>query len=59
MKNHKLENRKIYIDFLKIIAVYMVLFNHTGTDGFVLFTIARTSKNTYLKGKDIRKICNF
>ncbi len=38
------KKRKIYIDFLKIIAIYMVLFNHTHEDGFLLFTIARTSK---------------
>lgn len=36
--------RRIYIDFLKVIAIYMVLFNHTETNGFMLFTIARTSK---------------
>lgn len=44
MKNNKVVGRKVYIDFLKIIAIYMVLFNHTETKGFVLFTIARTSK---------------
>ena len=36
--------RKIYIDFLKIIAIYMVLFNHTHEDGFLLFTVTRTSR---------------
>lgn len=40
----KIAERKVYIDFLKIIAIYMVLFNHTGINGFVLFTVARTSK---------------
>ena len=35
--------RKVYIDFLKIIAIYLVLFNHTGKRGFVLFTISRDS----------------
>lgn len=35
--------RKLYIDFIKIIAIYMVLFNHTGNRGFVLFTVARSS----------------
>lgn len=35
--------RKLYIDFIKIIAIYMVLFNHTRTDGFVIFTVARYS----------------
>lgn len=44
MGNNKVQERKVYIDFLKILAIYMVLFNHTNTDGFVLFTIARTSK---------------
>lgn len=36
--------RKQHFDFLRIIAIFMVLFNHTGTNGFVLFTIARESK---------------
>lgn len=35
--------RKVYIDFLRIIAIYMVLFNHTETNGFMLFTEARES----------------
>lgn len=35
--------KKVHIDFLRIIAIYMVLFNHTGTNGFVLYTIARES----------------
>lgn len=35
--------RKIYIDFLRIIAIYMVLFNHTGTRGFLLFTVEQES----------------
>lgn len=39
----KLNNRKLYIDFLRVLAIYMVLFNHTGTKGFVLFTVARDS----------------
>lgn len=38
------KKRKVYIDFLKIIAIYMVLFNHTKVDGFLFFTVARTSK---------------
>lgn len=40
----KTKNRKVYIDFLKTIAIYMVLFNHTKTDGYVLFTVARSSR---------------
>ena len=39
------ENQKLYIYFLKIIAIYMVLFNHTGNAGFVLFTVAHDSKS--------------
>lgn len=35
--------RKTHIDFLRIVAIFMVLFNHTGTNGFVLYTIARES----------------
>ena len=33
-------SRKVYIDFLKIIAIYMVIFNHTGIDGFALYTVS-------------------
>lgn len=40
----KFDNKRLtHIDVLKIISIFMVLFNHTGTDGFVLFTIARDS----------------
>lgn len=35
--------KKVHIDFLRIIAIYMVLFNHTGTNGFVFYTVARES----------------
>jgi len=35
--------RKVYLDFLKIIAIYMVIFNHTSARGFVLFTVRRGS----------------
>ena len=45
MRNTEVQTkRKIYIDFLKIIAIYMVLFNHTHEDGFLFFTVARTSR---------------
>ncbi len=32
---------KVYIDFLKIVAIYLVLFTHTWDRGFVHFTAAR------------------
>lgn len=31
---------KVYIDFLKIVAIYLVLLNHTWSFGFVHFTVA-------------------
>ena len=37
------KKRKTYIDFLKIIAIYMVLFNHTARNGFSLFTVRQDS----------------
>lgn len=37
-------SRRVYIDFLKVIAIYMVLFNHTGVSGFVLFTVRQGTK---------------
>lgn len=40
---NKGSGRRIYIDFLRIIAIYLVLFNHTGTRGFMLFTIEQGS----------------
>ena len=36
--------RQVYIDFLKVIAIYLVLFNHTGVSGFVLFTVRQGTK---------------
>lgn len=35
--------RKIYFDALRIFATFCVLFNHTGTKGFAIFTIATES----------------
>ncbi len=35
--------RKIHIDFIRIVAIYLVLFNHTGTKGYMLFTIRQGS----------------
>ena len=35
--------RKVYIDFLKVIAIFLVLFMHTNAYGFVLFTQRRDS----------------
>ena len=37
------KKRKVYIDFLKIIAIYMVMFNHTYEKGYLLFTITQGS----------------
>lgn len=42
-QNEERNPRKIYMDFLRIIAIYMVLFNHTKTNGFVLFTVRQNS----------------
>lgn len=44
MESNRRPVRKVYIDFLKIIAIYMVLFNHTNANGFILFTVARDSR---------------
>ena len=37
------ENRKVYLDLLRIVAIFMVLYNHTNTRGYVLFTVAQES----------------
>ena len=37
------KRRTVYLDFIRIIAIYMVLFTHTGTNGFVLFLVKQTS----------------
>ncbi|MBR3289562.1 MAG: acyltransferase [Clostridia bacterium] len=39
----KKPQRLVYLDFLKIIAIFLVLFNHTATHGFMLFTVERDS----------------
>ena len=31
-------DRKVHLDFLRIFSIYLVLFNHTGTSGYMLFT---------------------
>lgn len=43
MENNSKAKRKIYIDFIRIIAIYMVLFHHTDTNGYLLYTVSRES----------------
>ena len=45
--NEKID-RKTYIDAVKILAIFLVLFNHTGTKGYVLFLISRNSNYYWL-----------
>ena len=33
------ENKKIHIEFLRMLAMFLVLFNHTETKGFTLYTL--------------------
>ena len=40
---NKPKERKVYIEFLRIVAIYMVLFTHTETRGFYLFKLAQGS----------------
>lgn len=35
--------KKLHLEFLRIIAIMLVIFNHTGEKGFLLYTIARDS----------------
>lgn len=39
MKDSSGDKRKIYLDILRIIAIFLVIFNHTGTQGFFLFSV--------------------
>ena len=39
----EVSKRKTHIDLLRIIAIYMVVFNHTGTKGFMLYTVSKES----------------
>lgn len=36
--------RKLHLDFLRLLAVLAVLFNHTATDGFFLFSVSQSSR---------------
>lgn len=45
--NEKID-RKTYIDAVKILAIFLVLFNHTGTKGYVLFLISKNSSYYWL-----------
>ena len=31
--------RKVHLDFLRIISILLVIFNHTGNNGFWLFSL--------------------
>lgn len=39
---NKSDSRKLYLDFLRIFAIFLVLFTHTGTMGSKLYTIAES-----------------
>lgn len=41
------KTRKTYLDAVKLLAIYMVVFNHTGTNGFALFLEIRGSALYY------------
>ena len=41
MKNQN--KRIIYLDILRVIAIFFVIFNHTGIDGFFLFSLKSPS----------------
>lgn len=43
MTSTRTKNRKLHMDVLRCIAIYMVLFNHTSKSGFTLFTIRQES----------------
>ena len=36
-------NRKLHLDILKVLAIFFVMFNHTGTEGFFLFSKSQGS----------------
>ena len=33
------QNRKMHMDILRVIAIFMIMFNHTGQVGFSLYTV--------------------
>ena len=37
------KNRKVYIDFLKIVSIYLILFNHTSILGSTIFIVRQES----------------
>ena len=41
--HNDLSHRKVYIDFLRIFSIFLVIFNHTGNNGFWLFSLRRDS----------------
>ncbi len=43
MTQHVRTGRRVYIDFIKILAIILVVFNHTGKQGFLLFIQNRES----------------
>lgn len=38
-----IKHRKYYFDLLKLLAIWLVIFNHTGRRGFLLFTVSQQS----------------
>ena len=47
MKNQCNFVRKSYLDVLRNIAIFMVLFNHTGSKGFAIFTTVAPQSVSY------------
>lgn len=47
-KTSALSNKKLYLEVLRIIACFFVIFNHTGNEGFFLFSLYPTTSIQFL-----------
>ena len=55
----KEKNKIIYLEILRIIAAFFVIFNHTGNDGFFLFSLKSSNHLPFWIYAFISVFCKF
>lgn len=59
MKNVKDYKRTLYLEYLRIISIIFVIFNHTGVEGFMLFSTKKPDSSLFWLGLFLSIFCKF
>lgn len=54
-----MSNKHLDIELMRILACFFVIYNHTGVQGFYLFSLYDSSSSTYLMGLFLSVFCKF